>query len=158
MSDFPPRALLVVARSAPRSNCITLLGIFETEDSSEIEMILFLPDLRPKSVLVQNPLSILWVLFPISDLTVLYPLETKQLYHILLQLSPLRHMMSLCLAKHWEMFHFSIVSRSKTKQKVFKTLLEIPLACLIYFSCSICKFSYFICNLRSIIYLISRLW
>lgn len=73
-----PRTLLGVSRSAPRSNYTTLLGIFETEDSSEIEMIVFFPDLCPKSVLVQNPLSILWVLFPTSHLTVLYHIETKQ--------------------------------------------------------------------------------
>lgn len=124
---IPPPALLGVWGRSCFSNYTTLLGIFETEDSSEIEMMLFIPDLCPKCVSVQNPLSIPWVLFPTSDPTVLYPLETKQLNHVLLQLSPLRCMMSLCSAKHWEMFYFWKRVKNETKQKIFKKFTRDPL-------------------------------
>lgn len=123
----PPPALLGVWGRSCFSNYTTLLGIFETEDSSEIEMMLFIPDLCPKCVSVQNPLSIPWVLFPTSDPTVLYPLETKQLNHVLLQLSPLRCTMSLCSAKHWEMFCFTSGNEWKMKQKIFKKFTRDPL-------------------------------
>lgn len=107
-------------------------------------VILFILYLCLKQLSVQDPWSIPWVLSPLWDLgsSSAPPAQGEQLDYALLQLSPLRCMMSSCPDKCWEMFHFSLVSKSKAKE-VFKYLWEIHLVYAIYFTHNICKFRVF---------------
>lgn len=79
---------------------------------------------------VQDTQSIPWVLsistFRTQDV-LLHPSRDRALVlFVLLQLNPLTSMMSLHSAKHWEMFHFSLVSKSEV-EKVFKPFSRFPL-------------------------------
>lgn len=90
---------------------------------SENGILLFITDLCLKIFSVQDPQSIPWVLsistFRIQDV-LFHPSRDRAVgLFVLLQLSPLTSMMSLHSAKHWEMFHFSLFSKSEV-EKVFK--------------------------------------
>lgn len=79
---------------------------------------------------VQDTQSIPWILsistFRTQDV-LLHPSRDRALVlFVLLQLNPLTSMMSLHSAKHWEMFHFSLVSKSEV-EKVFKPFSRFPL-------------------------------
>lgn len=90
---------------------------------SKSVILLLIPDLWLKHFSVQELESIPWVVSTTTFRTqevLLYPSRDRAVgLFVLLQLNPLTSMMSLHSAKHWEMFHFSLVSKSIVK--IFKT-------------------------------------